>query len=410
MLVNIIRNMKVIFGFNALNQDGMSSTAITLMRALKDQGVNVQPVHAWRDIKVPNYEEEFHPIFVTDSEDEPNVKEVIQKMVSIVNSDNECKIFSHFGSPNWACIVPYLREDIRVVVSCHSITPSALKISLAYKERASAFVPVSWEVEEKLKSKLSKTEQSKIHLVTNVVDPEKFIPKTNYQHSGKIKIIFFGRVEDVTKGCDKIPLIAKQLKERNIDFEWDLYGYFHWGFEERFYPLLKEHDVEDVVNYKRCLNADEIPQILPQYDIMVMPSNHEGCPNALLEAMCVGLPCVASLLHFVTDKIVIDGKDGALAHKNDISGFAEKISELATNSAYRESVGQAARAKVLKDFSIEKQGKGYKEIFDKVLASHNYRMVCAPDIENFRQPSTVKPHILARILPLWFKRLLKKYI
>lgn len=47
--------MKVIFGFNALNQDGMSTAAITLMRALKMQGVEVQPVHAWHDIKVPHY-------------------------------------------------------------------------------------------------------------------------------------------------------------------------------------------------------------------------------------------------------------------------------------------------------------------------------------------------------------------
>lgn len=402
--------MKVIFGFNALNQDGMSSAAITLMRALKGQGVNVQPVHAWRDIKVPHYEKEFHPIFVTDSVQEPNVEDVIQKMVSIVNNDPECNVFSHFGSPNWACIIPYIREDIRVVVSCHSITPSALKISLAYRKRAAAFVPVSWEVEKKLRGKLSKKEQSKIHLITNVVDIEKFLPKTEYQHTGKIRIVFFGRVEDVTKGCDKIPLIAKQLKERGVEFEWDLYGYFHWGFEERFYPLLKEHDVEDVVKYKRCLTAEEIPQVLPQYDIMVMPSNHEGCPNALLEAMCVGLPCVASLLHYVTDKIVDDGVDGALANKNDITGFADKISALAENGAYREKVGRAAREKILNSFSIEKQGKGYKGVFEEVLSSHNYQMVIAPPIDNFKQPSIVKPHILARILPLWIKRFLKKHI
>lgn len=402
--------MKVIFGFNALNQDGMSTAAITLMRALKGQGIEVQPVHAWREIKVPGYEEEFSPLFVSDSVEEPKVEDVINKMISIVNNDTDCTVFSHFGSPNWACILPYLREDIRVVVSCHSVTPSALKISLAYKDRVSAFVPVSWEVEKKLRKKLSRKEQSKIHLITNVVNTELYFPKTDYKHSGKIKILFFGRVEDVTKGCDKIPLIARILKDRGLDFEWDLYGYFHWGFEERFYPLLKENNVEDVVKYQRCLNADEIPQILPLYDIMVMPSNHEGCPLALFEAMCVGLPCVASLLHDVTDRIVIDGAEGALADKNDISGFADKIYSFAIDEDFRANVGRAARAKVLKDFSMEHQGEGYKKVFEEIVSLHNYHLVKAPSLENFRQPSTVKPHILARILPLWFKRFLKKYI
>lgn len=402
--------MKVIFGFNALNQDGMSTAAITLMRALKRQGVDVQPVHAWHDIKVPGYEEEFHPIFVSDSEEEPKVEDVIQKMVSIVNSDESCNIFSHFGSPNWACILPYLREDIRVVVSCHSVTPSAIKISLAYKNRVSAFVPVSWEVEKKLRAKLSPKERDKIHLITNVVDTEKYSAKSCYHSSGKIKILFFGRVEDVTKGCDKIPQIARILKKRGLDFQWDLYGYFHWGFEDRFYPLLKEYDVEDVVKYQRCLNADEIPSMLSQYDIMVMPSNHEGCPLALFEAMCSGLPCVASLLHDVTDRIVSDGEEGALAGKNDITAFADKIYEFATNEELRQRVGRAARAKVLRDFSLDTQGTGYKRVFEKVLAGHDYVVTQPPSIERFKEPATVKPHILARILPLWFKRFLKRYI
>ncbi len=402
--------MKVIFGFNALNQDGMSAAAITLMRALKGQGVEVQPVHAWHDIKVPGYEEEFHPIFVSDSSEEPKVEDVIHRMISIVNNDKECNIFSHFGSPNWACILPYLREDIRVVVSCHSITPSALKISLAYKERTSAFIPVSWEVEKKLRKKLSRREQSKIHLITNVVDTERFIAKDKYKHEGPVKIVFFGRVEDVTKGCDKIPPIARHLKERGLDFEWDLYGYFHWGFENRFYDLIKENGVEDVVKYQRCLSADEIPHVLPEYDIMVMPSNHEGCPCALQEAMCVGLPCVVSLLHDVTDRILLDGKEGALSEKNDLSCFADKIYKFAIDSDYRESVGRAARAKILAEFSIEKQGIEYKKVFEEVVRAHDYQMVNATPLDKFVQPSIVKPHILARILPLWFKRFLKKYI
>ena len=402
--------MKVIFGFNDIKQDGMGSAATTLMRALKRQGIDVQPIHAWHEIDIPGYEEEFHPIFVQDTREEAYVEDVIERMISIVNEDKDCNIFSHFGSPNWACVLPFLREDIRVVVSVHSISPSATKIALAYKDRVSAYIPVSWEVENKLRSKLSKSEQSKVYRIANVVDIDNFEPKKSYSENDIIKILFFGRVEDVTKGCDKIPPIAKELKNRGLKFEWDFYGYFHWGYEPRYYELNKQYDVEDVIFYKGCLNPEDIPSMLKKYDIMVMPSNHEGCPIALLEAMAAGLPCVASIIHDVTDKMINAGKDGELCEKNNIKDFSNKIYKLAMDVTLRESMGKAARSKIENNFSMDSQGIGYKYVFSSVLTNNNFKMVKMPSLENYKQPEIVKPHILARILPLWLKKILKKII
>ena len=143
--------------------------------------------------------------------------------------------------------------------------------------------------------------------------------------------MFFGRVEDVTKGCDKIPQIAKKLKDKGLSFTWDIYGYFHWGYEKKFYSLNRKYDVEDVIKYKGCLQPNEIVNKIKDYDIFVLTSNHEGFGLALIEAMCVGLGCVASNIHDVTDRIVENGKEGFLCGKNDIAGFSEAIFKLATN-------------------------------------------------------------------------------
>lgn len=402
--------MKVILGFNDIKQDGMGTASTTLMRALKNQGIKVQPIHAWHDIDLPGYEEEFHPIFIYDRKVEQKVEDLIEKMISTVNDDPDCNIFSHFGSPNWACILPFLRKDIRIVVSVHSVTPSALKTAFAYRERVSAYVPVSWEVENKIRKKLKSSEQTKVYRITNVVDVDRFIPKQDYADDGMTKIVFFGRVEDVTKGCHKIAPIAKILKSKGLKFEWNIYGYFHWGFESHFYELLKENEVEDVVLYKGCLDPDEIPTMLSQHDIMVMPSNHEGFGLALAEAMCAGLPCVASRLHDVTDMIVEEGKEGELCDRNNINDFAEKIYRFATNEQLREKVGRAARIKIENNFSMESQGVGYKYVFTNALTSNNYKMIKAPSLVNYKQPEIVKAHILARILPLWFKKILKKIV
>ena len=403
--------MKVYLGFNGVHQDGMGSAAITLLHALKRSGVNVQPVHPWKQVLIPEYFQ-FNPIFLSESSEELPLSVSIREMINIVNDDPECTVFSHFGSPNWGAIIPYLRPDIRVVVSVHSVTPSALKIALANQERTSKFIAVSWEVEQKLKQKLPSCDHWKISLVPNAIDMDRHPQKRDFSNvGGRVKIIFFGRIEDYTKGVDKIPKIAKKLKKEGLDFEWDLYGYFHWGYESRFYKQLKNNGVEDVVQYKGCLTPTEIPATLTAYDIMVMPSNHEGLPLALIESMATGLTSVASRLHNVTDRIIEDGKEGFLVGRNDIKGFAKAILTASASPDLRVRIGKAARAKVSADFSIDKHGMNYRHVFEEAMADRNY--VCAtnlPSLVKFILPEALKPHILARILPNWIKRILKKLV
>lgn len=402
--------MKVYFGFNDIRQDGMGTEAMALMRALKKEGIDVQPIHAWKAIYVPGYIEEFNPIFISESEEEPAIQDIIKDMVSILNSVPKDSIFSHFGSPNWACVIPYLRPDIRVVVSVHSITPSALKIATAYKERVSSFIAISWEVEKILLKKLPKKNHKKISLITNALDINKY-PIKKFIDNDIINIVFFGRIEDYTKGCDKIPAIAKILKEKGLKFKWDFYGYFHWGYENRFYELNKKYDVEDVISYKGCLQPDEINGTISKYDIMVMPSNHEGFGLALIEAMSIGLTCVASNIKDVTNRILENRKEGFLCNKNDINDFAECIYNAATNFELRISIGKAAHKKINENFTLDIQGKKYKNLFKEILQKKDYSLIePSQSLNNFKQPDLVKPHILARLLPTWIKRILKKYL
>ena len=403
--------MKVYFGFNDIRHDGMGTEAMCLMRALKTVGVEVQPVHAWKHIDVPGYIEEFNPVFISDDYEDPGTENTIKEMVAYLNSIPQNCIFSHFGSPNWACVIPYLRNDIRIVVSVHSISPSALKIATAYKERVSKFIAISWEVEKKLRKVLPNSMHHKISFITNALNPDDY-PEKNYDYSNNpIKVVFFGRIEDVTKGCDKIPEIAKILKKRAIPLRWDFYGYFHWGYENKFYSLNKKYGVEDVVAYKGLLQPQEIPSVLRQYDIMIMPSNHEGCPMALIEAMLVGLPCVVSYIDGVTNMMLEPNIEGCLCKKKSISDFANAIEQLATDKELRIKMGKAAHSKALRDYSTKTQVDKYVHTFSDALSYKDYSIIpIKNDLEHFVVPEITKPHILARILPLWFKKILKRYM
>ena len=405
--------MKVYFGFNAIGSDGMGSAALTLLRALSNRGVQVQTIHPWKEVSIPEFMD-FNPIFISESTTELPLADTAHEMIRIINEDLECKIFSHFGSPNWGAIIPYLRKDIRIVVSVHSVTPSALKIALSNQERTSKFIAVSWEVEKILKQKLAPKDHWKISLVPNAVDINYHVQKQIFTPiSQPIKIIFFGRIEDYTKGVDKIPKIAVKLKKAGLKFEWDLYGYFHWGYENRFYKQVEQNDVKDVIFYKGCLTPSEIPAILPEYEIMVMPSNHEGFGIALIEAMASGLTCVVSSLSNVTEKIVDKNVNGFLIAKNDIDGFANAILQASKDPALRKELGNAARLKVESEFSMLQHGKNYEKVFKEAITDNSY--ICSAvkvlgKDEVLLLPESLKPHVLARLLPDWIKRILKKII
>ena len=79
--------------------------------------------------------------------------------------------------------------------------------------------------------------------------------------------------------------------------------------------------------------------------LFVLPSIQEGMPNALLEAMAAGLPCVASDLPG-TRGIVEDGTSGMLVPAGDPQALAGALIELLGDERTRQKLGLAARERV----------------------------------------------------------------
>jgi glycosyltransferase involved in cell wall biosynthesis len=78
---------------------------------------------------------------------------------------------------------------------------------------------------------------------------------------------------------------------------------------------------------------------LRRSEIFVLPSRHEGFPNALLEAMSVGLPVVSSDCPFGPSEIITHGVDGLLVPTEDIDALARAVRLLMETREKRESLG-----------------------------------------------------------------------
>jgi len=85
-------------------------------------------------------------------------------------------------------------------------------------------------------------------------------------------------------------------------------------------------------------------------DIFALPSFGEGFPNALVEAMALGLPSVVTPVGAVPE-IIQDGINGRLIPVGDAQALVARIGELAGNSASRADMGRHAQQTVAERYS-----------------------------------------------------------
>ncbi|MCA1842077.1 MAG: glycosyltransferase, partial [Actinobacteria bacterium] len=96
--------------------------------------------------------------------------------------------------------------------------------------------------------------------------------------------------------------------------------------------------------------VDDTDGFLRSLDVFCLPSRAEGLPFALLEAMAVGLPCVASAVGDIPAAL---GGAGRLVPPDDPKALCSALAGLTGSAPARRELGAAARARVEERYSIE---------------------------------------------------------
>lgn len=107
-------------------------------------------------------------------------------------------------------------------------------------------------------------------------------------------------------------------------------------------------------------------------DLFVFPSLYEGFPNALCEAMAVGLPVIASSCSGNVD-IVRDGIDGRLFPIGDIQALTSVVSEMINDWQQRQSLSQHA-----KEVSARFQSDSIFALWDAVIENGSNKILKNP--------------------------------
>lgn len=111
---------------------------------------------------------------------------------------------------------------------------------------------------------------------------------------------------------------------------------------------------------------DDIPELMRLMDVFVLPSLGEGISNTILEAMATGLPVVASRVGG-NPELVRVGETGSLFSPGDAEGLARLLLDYVVDGERRQREGAAARARVEREFALERMAAAYQAIYDEIL-------------------------------------------
>lgn len=111
----------------------------------------------------------------------------------------------------------------------------------------------------------------------------------------------------------------------------------------------------------------DVPRLLAAADIGLLCSHQEGFSNALLEGMAAGLPMIATDVGG-NGEAIADGMSGLLVPARQPDALSSAILRLADDPALRGRLGQAARERVLRDFSLEACIDRYEALYRALIA------------------------------------------
>ena len=198
---------------------------------------------------------------------------------------------------------------------------------------------------------------ARISVIPNGVDTSQFKPITYCPNRGTFTI---GTVGNLTPVKNQALLLraAGLLARRGLDFRLEIGG--EGPQREALLALSAELGIQD--RLRLLGHVRDVPVFLHSLDLFVLPSRSEAHPNALLEAMACGIPCVATAVGGAPE--VLDrGRCGLLVPDDDVEALAETIGLLASAPSQRQELAKAGADWAGEQYSLDRMVERYRRLY-----------------------------------------------
>ncbi len=152
------------------------------------------------------------------------------------------------------------------------------------------------------------------------------------------EIVSVGRLQE-QKNFELLIKAFSKIEKKHVDYKLKIYG--EGELRTKLQNLIVDLKLEDKILL--CGQKDNIKEEIYKSKLFIMTSNYEGIPNALIEAMCLGLLVISTDCPCGGPKLFIDnGFNGYLIPVNDEKCLVETIDKALSDDKKSEELGNNA--------------------------------------------------------------------
>ena len=367
--------MKIVFLLSSIGSGGAERVAVTLCNAWVAQGFDVTLIATFSQGGIPFYKptdgvrlrylsEEVGP--------SGSGKKLLRRLLTLrrmILKSHADVVVSFLPNVNVAAIAATAFSGIPCVIGERSdpqMHPIGRLWSLACRlmyRFADTVVVQTDSVAQRIPAIYPKLKR--ISVIPNPLPSELFeLPhrSPNTASTGRNILLSAGRLSE-EKRIDRIIEAFVQVADKHLG--WDLHLVGEGPLRQK---LQKQIDDCGLQNGRICLlgQRKDLWKLMQKSDAFIMASAYEGFPNALLEAVAIGLPSISTDCKSGPKEISDNGKVVYLVPPNDHQALTVALDTLLGDAEMRSKLSYEGSASVRKRFSLQKILNQWDVLFQKV--------------------------------------------
>jgi glycosyltransferase involved in cell wall biosynthesis len=251
----------------------------------------------------------------------------------------------------------WLQNVYPIIGVMHADEEHYYALAEKYSKKTDVFACVSNRVRENTRKRIPAFDAARIFTIPCGIHlPElKRVPPVD----GTLRLIFVGRIAAYQKRAGDLVKIAKALTAKGIKYHLEIIG--DGDLRQSLQDDVRAEGLNEVVTFPGWLSQQEVATHLATSDILLLTSDFEGTPIAMMEAFAAGCGMVGTRVSGIEDyeHHALAASCLGVYEVGDIPGAVACIEKIAAIPAAARS--EAARALAEQEFSMDVCLKKYSE-------------------------------------------------
>lgn len=335
--------MKLLFYINVISGGGAERVISNLSNQFSEDGFEVVLVTTYATKNEYEIKKKVKRLNIEDNTDLKRNRllknfVIIKSLRKIICEEKPDVAVSFMEEPNFRLLLSSVGQNVKTVVSVRN-DPYKEYSGIVGKIISHMLLPFAngcvFQTQD-AKEYFPKSLQKKSRIIFNAVKEEFYQVDRNTVCN---KIVTVGRCSE-QKNQELLIDAFEEISSIYSDASLDIYG--DGPLKQNYVNLVQQKNLSNRITLHG--NVKNISFALARADVFVLSSNFEGMPNALMEAMAVGIPVISTDCPCGGPKILIDNwKNGVLIPVNGKKELVDALSVILSNKELKIKLGIEAK-------------------------------------------------------------------